>query len=345
MEHEHEITNMERGSTNMQSTVNPGQGRRRWARIVGTGTTALVAAAALSSTAGAATTTPRPNGGFGGASGSVAALNASSSSMEVQNTNSGQTTVSWTSTTKFSKTVSQAISALAGECVTVTGTQSKKSKTTIAARSITVSSATSSGSCAGFLTRHGSGADGAAAGGTPGGFQFRGGDGRPGFGGSNAEGGGSFSRGGTGNGPPNFGKALASIAIASGKVKSVKGSTLTVSGFSLSPGQFTRGTPTSGSKAKTPTPPKTQTLTITTSKSTTVSATQSAAATDLAVGDCVSAFGPAASNGAITATTVRITSTGGASCSAGFGRFGGGPGGGFFGGAGNNGSSGGGGGA
>jgi hypothetical protein len=43
----------------------------------------------------------------------------------------------------------------------------------------------------------------------------------------------------------------------------------------------------------------------------------------------VSAFGPAASNGAVTATTVRITSTGGGSCT-GVGRFGGGPGG-FFG--------------
>jgi hypothetical protein len=32
----------------------------------------------------------------------------------------------------------------------------------------------------------------------------------------------------------------------------------------------------------------------------------------------VSAFGPAATNGAVTATTVRITSTGGASCTGGF---------------------------
>ena len=57
----------------------------------------------------------------GGASGSVAALNASS--MEVQNASTGQTTVSWTSTTQFSKTVTEAVSSLAaGDCVTVTGT-------------------------------------------------------------------------------------------------------------------------------------------------------------------------------------------------------------------------------
>ena len=262
-------------------------------------------------------------------------LNASSSSMEVQNANSGQTTVGWTSTTQFSKTVTKAVSAvLDGECVTVTGTPSKKSKTTIAARSITVRSATSSGSCAGFGTPNGSGAPGQRPAGRRAASSSEAVAAGRASAGSNAEGGGTFGRGGTGNGSSNFRQQLASIAIASGKVKSVKGSTLTVSGFSLNPGQFTRGVATSGSKATKPTPPKTEILTITTSKSTTVSATQSAAATDLAVGDCVSAFGPAASNGAVTANSVRITSTGGASCTAGFGRFGGGPGGGFFGGTG-----------
>jgi hypothetical protein len=45
----------------------------------------------------------------------------------------------------------------------------------------------------------------------------------------------------------------------------------------------------------------------------------------LAVGDCVSAFGSASTTGAVTATTVRITSTGGKTCTAGFGGgFGGG---------------------
>jgi hypothetical protein len=43
----------------------------------------------------------------------------------------------------------------------------------------------------------------------------------------------------------------------------------------------------------------------------------------------VSAFGPAATNGSVTATTVRITSTGGATCT-GAGGFGGGFGGGGF---------------
>jgi hypothetical protein len=284
----------------------------RWARIVGTGGVALVAAAALSSTAGAATAPPA--GGGLGASGSVAALNASASNMEVQNATSGQTTVNWTSTTQFSKTVTEAVSAVAtGDCVSVTGTPSKKSKTTIAARSITVTTASSSGSCTGFGARGAAGAPGQG-----GGF-FRSGSGssgRPSFGGAGGEGGGSFPRGGNAGGSSNFRKALASLAIGSGKVKSVKGSTLTLTGYVVSPGQFTTK---SSSKTKKPTAPKTETITITTSKSTTVSSTQSTAASALAVGDCVSAFGPAASNGAVTAKTVRITSTGGGTCTSGFG--------------------------
>jgi hypothetical protein len=50
----------------------------------------------------------------------------------------------------------------------------------------------------------------------------------------------------------------------------------------------------------------------------------------VAVGDCVSAFGPAGTTGSVTATTVRITSTGGGTCTSGFGGgggFGGPPGG------------------
>ena len=63
----------------MQTPTSRSTDRRRWARFLGTGATALVAATAVASAAGAATPpTPRR-----GASGSVAALSASS--MEVQN--------------------------------------------------------------------------------------------------------------------------------------------------------------------------------------------------------------------------------------------------------------------
>jgi hypothetical protein len=290
----------------------------------------IVATAAAASSAGAASTSNKPIG----ASGSIAAL--AGSSMEVQNPRTGQTTVNWTSTTQFSKTVTDAVSSVTvGDCVTATGTPSKNPKTTIAVRTINLTSASSSGSC----TRNG-GSFGARSPGRPatGGPQFRPGEGGGGF---------PVRAGSSGNPPRNFGGAFRSrfgnFAIASGEVTGVNGSTLTVSGISISPGTFGDRT-SKGSKnsksSKHPTTPKTQTLKLTTSSSTTVNATQTAASTDLAVGDCVSAFGPAASNGAVTADTVRITSTGGASCTGGFAG-GGGPG--FFGGRGPGGGSGGGG--
>ena len=112
----------------MQSLNSRSTNRRRFMRLGGAGATALLAATALASAAGAATPANAPTG----ATGSVASLSASS--MEVQNASSGQTTVNWSTTTTFSKTATEAVSAIAtGDCVTVSGTPSKKSKTTIAA--------------------------------------------------------------------------------------------------------------------------------------------------------------------------------------------------------------------
>jgi hypothetical protein len=286
--------------------------------VVTTIALAVAVALAVAATADAATPTNPPVG----ASGSVAALNGSS--MEVQNQSSGQTTVSWTALTQFSKTVTESVSSIGvGDCVTATGTAAKNSKSTIAARSITVTTPNGSGSCTGTRT--------GANGGTPGGG-FRQGTGGGGFFQRNGGGGSRPSVPGGGAGG-NFRTALRSLAIASGKVTAVHGTTLTVSGFDLSPGSFPRANRSNSSKSSKntrPTQPQTETLKVTTSSSTPVRTTQTAAASDLAVGDCVSAFGPAASNGAVTATTVRITSTGGGSCTGGF------PGGGgaFFGGGG-----------
>lgn len=301
----------------MKTSTGPHIRCGRWARILGTGATALVAAGAMASSAGAAAPANAP----GGATGSVAAV--SGSTIEVQSQSSGQTAVNWTTTTQFSKTVTESVNAIAaGDCVTATGTASKKSKTTIAARSITVSMPNSSGACTGATGARTGGANGAGTGG--GGF-FRGGGG-----GGGAPGGASGTRpsfpGGAG-GSSNFRKQFASLAVASGKVTAVKGSTITVSGITVTP-----GTSKASSKTKKPAKPKTQTLKITTTSSTPATSTQTAAAADLAVGDCVSAFGPAATNGSVSATTIRITSTGGGTCTGGFpgggGFFGGAPGGG-----------------
>ena len=86
----------------MQSLTSRSSNRRRFMRLAGNGRTALLAATALASAAGAATT---PANAPIGATGSVASL--SGSSMEVQNASSSQTTVNWTTTTTFSKTVTE----------------------------------------------------------------------------------------------------------------------------------------------------------------------------------------------------------------------------------------------
>ncbi len=118
---------------------------------------------------------PPSTGGGGVASGSVATI--SGNTMQVQSTTS-QTAVTWTPTTAFSETATETVSAIAvGDCLTVTGTPSKKSKTTIAARSITINKASSTGTCtSGF-----GGAAGSAAGGFGGAGRF-GAGGRPGAG-------------------------------------------------------------------------------------------------------------------------------------------------------------------
>ena len=326
--HHHKHSN-KRGTIHMQTPTSRLSNSGRWARCLGSGAMAAAVAAAVVATAAPASAAAPANAPTG-ASGSVAALNASS--MEVQNQSSGQTTVTWTGTTQFSKTVTEAVASVAvGDCVTATGTASKSSKKTVVARSLTVTTPSSTGTCTGGRAA-GSGATGTTPGGFPGrtgggGFAFRGGEApngtRPSF--------------PSGSGANNFRKALADLDIASGKVTAVNGSTLTVSGVSLSGGSFGRPSKSSSnSKTKKPTQPKTETLTVTTSGSTTVSATQAAAANDLAVGDCVSAFGPAATNGSVSATTVRITPSSGGSCTGGFG----GPGGagGFFGGPGGGGA-------
>jgi hypothetical protein len=252
-----------------------------------------ITAKSTSSTTVAASGAARTPGGgsFPGASGSVADI--SGSSMEVQNQQSGQVTVSWTSSTAFTQTATVTASAVtAGECVTVTGSDSNG---TITARSVTVSQPTSSGSCASAF---------------PGGGQ--------GFPGSRPP--GTFPSSGSG-GPPGSvpsGFNGAGISFASGKVTSTTADTLALYGFSsagFTPGSQSSTPPTSVADTS---------LTVDLGSSTTYTETRTAAAANLAVGDCVTASGTTDSTGAVAASTVRITSTGGQTCTTGFGGFGGG---------------------
>jgi hypothetical protein len=180
-----------------------------------------------------------------------------------------------------------------GDCVTVNGTPSNGA---IVATAVTISPASSTGSC----TR-----------GFPGGGQ------RPV---------GTFrNRTGTTRpaGAAGAGRASANFGFASGKVTAVAASTLTVDGFSsagVRPGSSSSSTPS--------TTPTAKPVTVDLKSTTTYRTDRAAAASNLAVGDCVTATGSSSSNGSVTASVIRITSTGGQACTAGFGRFGGGGGGG-----------------
>jgi hypothetical protein len=266
----------------------------------GTNISSSATTAPSSSTGSSGATPAAPGGGAGGgggafpgASGSVAAI--SGQSMEVQNQQVGQVTVSWTAATRFSQMVTVPASSIAvGDCVTVTGAPASGA---IVATTVTVSQPSSTGSCTGgFAGRRTRPAgtspsstfptSGSAAGGT-----------RP----ARAPG--------------------AGFGFATGKVTAVGTTTLTIDGFSSA--SFRPGSSTSTVPAAAP-------VTVDLKSTTTYHTTRAATSQSLAVGDCVTATGTTSSNGSVTASTVRITSTGGQACTAGagrFGGFGGGPGG------------------
>ena len=259
----------------------------------------LAALVAMTSSASAATNSPSV------ASGSVAAITGTS--MEVQNSQSGQTTVSWTTATTFSQTVTvKASSVVAGDCVTATGASSKG---VITAKSVTVSQPTA-GKC-------NAGMGGRGPGGSFAGRGFRPGGGAPGGTGS-----AGAPNGGAGNRPTRAGGfGGAGFAFASGKVTSVTKDGLVISGISSNAGAKPSKTTKTTSKQ-----PATKTIHLAVKSSTTYTTEQAAAATNLAVGDCVTASGSSDSTGAVAASNVRITSTGGKTCMSGFGggAFGGG---------------------
>ena len=280
----------------MQSATSLGQRHtqwqhhRRWTRIIGTGTTAWwpppLSARGRRGDGATGRPEPRRERQRGGA-------RRQRSNMEVQNASSGQTTVNWTSTTTFSKTVTEAVSALAaGDCVSVTGTPSKKSKTTIAARSITVTTAArvvrarARRSARGPVRRAKAGASGSEAGAEA----VRA---VPASAGQVAKAEARSPVAAHQGARPTSVRNSASWRSASGKVTVGQGIDAHRLWLHREPRSVHPGATKSGSKStKKPTTPQDEkSLTITTSKSTTVSSTQSAAATALAVGDCVSAFG------------------------------------------------------
>lgn len=230
---------------------------------------------------------------FPGASGSVAAINGTS--MEVQNPASGQTTVDWTGSTRFTRVATVTAAALTpGACVTVVG---QTTNGVFTARTVSIAPAVTGGSCPG-----------------PGAFFGRPGGFRAGFGPSGSSPSGSLPA-------PGARRAFAgtNAGLVAGQVVSVQAPTLVVHGSRLNGFRFR-----SSSTSVPPTTTAGSDISVTLAATTVYSETSSTTASALAVGDCVVANGSADSTGAIAARAVRITSTGGQSCpTTGFGLGGG----------------------
>jgi hypothetical protein len=213
----------------------------------------------------------------------------------------GQTTVNFTSTTKFEQTQTATLAAVTvGSCISAFDTSAAgratnppptTSTTTVStpinAATVRITTPTNGTCTAGF------------GGGGGGGGRFNGG----------ANGGsGTPSPGGTGRttSPPGNGSARTGgrpggFGGASGTVTSVSGSTIVVNETN-------------------PATKATSTKTVDVTGSTTYSQTVAAAATDLAVGKCVQAVGSSNDTGAVTATSISISTPGANGCSTGFGR-------------------------
>jgi len=262
------------------------------------------------------TTIPRP--AFSTASGTIAAV-VPGTSMEVQNPSSGQVTVSWTSSTRFTQTVPLASSSLAvGDCVTASSSSTSKSKassTHFTATNVSISQPSSTGSC----TAGGAfGAGGAASTGAGGASGFR----PPS---------GSFTRGSF---PGGAAARNLTFSDAFGKVTSISGSTFVAVGtVPVLPSSSKSAKKSSSSSTKLKTTTRTSKVTFT--SKTTFTQTVPATSTAVVVGQCATALGPASDTGAITASTISVRAPTSTGCVTTFGAgFGGGFGGRFAGGAG-----------
>ena len=277
--------------------ANPGVGRRRFtcpsrlrrvSALTVLGVAALIlAACGSSSSASTTSSTPSTSASDGtgasatqrqvpGASGTIAAINGTS--LEVQNASSGQTTVTYTSTTSFKQTVSAtAADVTVGSCISAFGTPTSGASSgksalgkPVTAKTVTISQPTS-GSCSSGFGGFGGGTGSRPSGsGVPAGGQF------PGGGTS-----GKRPSGGT------FPAGTGDFGAASGMVTAVNGSTVTVNETN-------------------PQTSKATSVTVTLTSSTTYTENQSATSNDLAVGKCAQAVGSSSSTGAITDRVWRL---------------------------------------
>ena len=274
------------------------------------------ASAHVSSNPSSASVSTRPT--TPSASGTVAAITATS--MEVQNPQTGQVTVGWTSSTVFTQTETASLAAVVpGACVMVVGARPASGGSTgpITASSLTIFQPGAGGSCAPGATGAGAAGIGFPAGG--------------GFQGAGRTPPGRFAGGGTtGRGGRLHGRFPGRFELITGKVISASAGSISVEG-SIRSGRHIGRQTTGASAAST-------VIKVLTSATTVYQQVAPASSSDLAVGKCVLARGPASQTGSISAVAVSIRSPGPSGCvtSPGAGRFpgGGSPGGGVGGGGG-----------
>ncbi|AYG02728.1 DUF5666 domain-containing protein [Gryllotalpicola protaetiae] len=236
-------------------------------------------------------------GGFGGAGGGtvgqIAAIDGTT--LQVQDSSS-QTAVSYSSSTAITKTVSVDLSAVTvGSCVTATtmpaggtsGSGSSGSSSGSSSADAAVTSVSISQPTNGSCTTGFSGGQGGA---------------RPTDRPSNRP---SNRPSGRPSGAPSGGfRGGDFVAPTTGQVTAVSGSTITVNALDFQT-------------------QKTASKSVTVDSSTKYSETQSGAASDLVVGQCVVARGKADDSGTVAATALTVSAPVNGSCTTGFGGFGG----------------------
>jgi len=275
--------------------------RMRHLTTLGVVATAGIAFAACGGSSGAsststtaptanASTTPRT---VPGANGTIAAVTGTS--LEVQNTQTGQTTVNYTPTTTIRQISPTTLSAVTvGTCINAVGkpTTASTSTTSPFGRPVTATTVSISQPVSGACTRGGTA-------------------GRPGgFGGGNGGTSGTRPGGGTFRPPAGRNFAGGAFATAFGSVTSVTPTTVTVSETN-------------------PRTSQTSSVVVTVTPTTTYSTTQTATAAAIVVGQCARAVGPADSTGAVTASSLTVSTPTNGVCGSGFGfrgAFGGGQG-------------------
>lgn len=212
---------------------------------------------------------------------------ATTGTLEVQDPQTGQTTVTYTTSTPVTALEPGTITdVVVGSCVVVTSASTSKSGSPVAATTVAITSTSAEG-CTG-----------------------------------RAEHGGPRGQGMTGtarkSAPPPKRKASSNFARPTiGRVTAVSGQGFTVAAIQRNVGRTSASGSSKNAPSKSTAAPKTTAVAITTVAHTTYTKTVTADAQALTVGKCLTASGKADDTGAVAATDLRVSTPGASGCSTG----------------------------